>query len=55
MAKKMAKRMKAVKNEMIKRLVNEQNEYKLKVPTNMVRAVTLLVLQPGVLGLQDGN
>ena len=44
-----------VKNEMIKNLVNEQNDHKIKIPTNMVRAVTLLLLQPGVLGLPDGN
>ena len=53
--KVMAQRMKMVKNEMIRSLVNEEHDYKIKIPTNMVRAVTLLLLQPGVLGLQDDN
>ena len=53
--KVMAQRMKVVKKEMVRSLVADEHDYKIKIPTNMVRAVTLLLLQPGVLGLHDGN
>ena len=53
--KLMARRMKAVKGEMIKSLMEEANGTQVKVPTNMVRAVTLLLLQPGVLGRIGNN
>ena len=53
--KLMARRMKAVKGEMIKSLMDESSGAKVKVPTNMVRAVTLLLLQPGLLGMVGNN
>ena len=53
--KNLAKKMKEVKNEMICALVNDENETKIKVSKPMVKMVTLLLLQPGVYGLPEGE
>lgn len=48
--KMLAKQMKEVKKQMIQTVVEEKSNWGLKIPTNVVRAVTLLLLQHGARG-----
>ena len=53
--KNLAKKMKEVKDEMICALVTDESEIRAKVSKSMVKMVTLLLLQPGVYGLPEGE
>ena len=46
----LAKKMKEVKKEMVQMVVLDHGSSGAKIPTNVVRAVTLLLLQQGVVG-----
>ena len=48
-------KMKEVKDEMICALVTDESEIRAKVSKSMVKMVTLLLLQPGVYGLPEGE
>ena len=53
--KNLAQKMKEVKKEMVCALVEEKSETKTKISKSMVKAVTLLLLQPGAYGQPDNE
>ena len=53
--KNLAQKMKEVKKEMVCALVEEKSETKTKISKSMVKAVTLLLLQPGAYGQQENE
>lgn len=52
--KTLAKKMREVKKQMVQIVAEEYNGFNFKVPKNTVKVVTLLLVQPGVLGRKDG-
>ena len=54
--KDLARKMKEVKNEMVRSTVEENSETKVKISKSMVKMVTLLLLQPRVYRVhEDGS